>query len=131
MESIEGYLPEARWQRCMVHFYRNVFSHIPSTKLLEVSHILKAIHASENREAAEAKAADVFGTLRSRPMVHAAELVESHFDETLSCHSFSDRHWCKIRTYDPLERITKEIRRRTRVVGAFPDGESCLNLAAA
>lgn len=45
VESVADYLPEARWQRCMVHFYRNAFSHVPSTKVREISHMLKAIHA--------------------------------------------------------------------------------------
>ena len=58
-------------------------------------------------------------------------MVETHIGETLSYNSFPDSHWLKIRTNNPLERIMKEIRRRTRVVGAFPDGQSCLNLAAA
>ena len=58
------------------------------------------------------------------------ELVES-IGETLTFYGFPDSHWRKIRTNNPLERIMKEIRRRTRVVGAFPDGQSCLNLAAA
>src|SRR4051812_6939040 len=52
-ESAAEYLPEARWQRCMVHFYRNVFSHVPATKVREVSHMLKAIHAQESRDAAD------------------------------------------------------------------------------
>ena len=56
MESAAEYLPEARWQRCMVHFYRNVFSHVPATKVRDVSHMLKAIHAQENRVAADQKA---------------------------------------------------------------------------
>jgi putative transposase len=56
-ESAAVYLPEARWQRCMVHFYRNVFSHVPATKVREVSHMLKAIHAQESRDAADRKAA--------------------------------------------------------------------------
>ena len=69
MESAAEYLPEARWQRCMVHFYRNVFSHVPATKVREVSHMLKAIHAQESRDAADRKAraidrvATYFGTL--------------------------------------------------------------------
>ena len=56
VESAAEYFPDARWQRCMVHFYRNVFSHVPTTKVREVSHMLKAIHAQENREAADRKA---------------------------------------------------------------------------
>ncbi len=51
--------------------------------------------------------------------------------ETLTYYSFPEEHWRRIRTNNPLERILREIRRRTRVVGAFPDGESALNLAAA
>jgi transposase-like protein len=131
VESIAEYLPDARWQRCMVHFYRNVFSHVPTTKVREISHMLKAIHAQENREAAQEKAATVAEELRQQKLRKAAELIETHIDETLSYYSFPDSHWLKIRTNNPLERIMKEIRRRTRVVGAFPDGQSCLNLAAA
>ncbi|MEI4234437.1 IS256 family transposase [Roseovarius sp. D22-M7] len=131
VESIADYLPDARWQRCMVHFYRNVFSHVPSTKVREVSHMLKAIHAQESRRAAQEKAATVVEDLRRQKLGKAAELIEMHIDETLSYYSFPDSHWLKIRTNNPLERIMKEIRRRTRVVGAFPDGQSCLNLAAA
>jgi transposase-like protein len=115
----------------MVHFYRNVFSHVPTTKVREISHMLKAIHAQENREAAQEKAATVAEELRQQKLGKAAELIETHIDETLSYYSFPDSHWLKIRTNNPLERIMKEIRRRTRVVGAFPDGQSCLNLAAA
>ena len=131
VESIAEYLPEARWQRCMVHFYRNVFSHVPSTRVREVSHMLKAIHAQENRQAADEKAAAVISELRRQRLTRAAELVADSIGETLTFYSFPDSHWIKIRTNNPLERIMKEIRRRTRVVGAFPDGQSCLNLAAA
>lgn len=131
VESIADYLPDARWQRCMVHFYRNVFSHVPTTKVREISHMLKAIHAQESREAAQEKAATVVEDLRRQKLGKAAELIEAHIDETLSYYRFPDSHWLKIRTNNPLERIMKEIRRRTRVVGAFPDGQSCLNLTAA
>ena len=130
MESIADYLPNARWQRCMVHFYRNVFSHVPSTKVREVSHMLKAIHAQENRSAAQEKAGAVIAELKRQRMTKAAELVVESIDETLTFYAFPDSHWIKIRTNNPLERIMKEIRRRTKVVGAFPDGQSCLNLAA-
>ena len=131
VESIADYLPDARWQRCMVHFYRNVFSHVPAAKMREVSHMLKAIHAQESRVAAQDKAASVVAELQAQKMTKAADLVEERIGETLTFYAFPDSHWRKIRTNNPLERIMKEIRRRTRVVGAFPDGESCLNLAAA
>jgi putative transposase len=131
VESLGEYLPEAQWQRCVVHFYRNVFSHVPATKVRAVSHRLKAIHAQENRAAAEAKAKAVVEELHGLRMARAAELVEAHVGETLTYYAFPDCHWIKLRTNNPLERIMREIRRRTRVVGAFPDGQSCLNLAAA
>lgn len=130
-ESIAEYLPDARWQRCMVHFYRNVFSHVPSGKVRAVSHMLKAIHAQESRQAAQVKAEAVIAELRRQRLTRAAELVETHIVETLTFYAVPDSHWIKLRTNNPLERIMKEIRRRTRVVGAFPDGQSCLNLAAA
>lgn len=131
VESAAEYLPDARWQRCMVHFYRNIFSHVPATRVRDVSHMLKAIHAQENRLAADAKATSVVAELRLMKMSKAADLVEQAVHETLAYYAFPDIHWHKIRTNNPLERIMREIRRRTRVVGAFPDGQSCLNLAAA
>ncbi len=120
MESAAEYLPDARWQRCMVHFYRNVFSHVPATKVRE-----------ESREAADRMARAIVDDLRAARMQTAADLVERSVAETLTYYAFPDIHWHKIRTNNPLERIMREIRRRTRVVGAFPDGQSCLNLAAA
>jgi putative transposase len=131
VESAAEYLPDSRWQRCMVHFYRNIFSHVPATRVREVSHMLKAIHAQESRMAADAKASGVIAELRLLKMGKAADLVEQAVHETLTYYAFPDIHWQKIRTNNPLERIMREIRRRTRVVGAFPDGQSCLNLAAA
>jgi transposase-like protein len=131
VESAAEYLPDALWQRCMVHFYRNIFSHVPATKVRDVSHMLKAIHAQESRMAADAKANSVIAELRLLKMAKAADLVEQSVRETLTYYAFPDIHWHKIRTNNPLERLMREIRRRTRVVGAFPDGQSCLNLAAA
>jgi len=130
-ESAADFFPDARWQRCVVHFYRNVFSHVPSTKIRDVALMLKAIHASEDRDAAQRKATDVIAKLREMRLGKAAELVEASILETLAYYAFPEEHWRRIRTNNPLERIMREIRRRTRVVGAFPDGQSALNLAAA
>ena len=77
------------------------------------------------------KARTIAEDLHAAKMHTAADLVERSVSETLTYYAFPDIHWQKIRTNNPLERIMKEIRRRTRVVGAFPDGQSCLNLAAA
>jgi putative transposase len=130
-ESAAEFFPEARWQRCTVHWYRNIFSHVPATKVREVADMLKAIHASEDRVAADGKVEDVITKLEAGKMWKAAEIVRASAHETLAYYAFPSEHWRRIRTNNPLERLMKEIRRRTRVVGAFPDGRSCLNLAAA
>src|SRR5689334_17251211 len=114
-----------------VHWYRNVFSHVPSTKMREIAAMLKAIHAGEDITAARQKAVQVIEKLRGLRLTKAAELVETAVEETLTYYAFPEEHWRRIRTNNPLERILREIRRRTRVVGAFPDGQSALNLAAA
>jgi transposase-like protein len=93
--------------------------------------MLKAIHASEDVVAAREKAIRVIEKLRALRLMRAAELVETAVEETLAYYAFPEEHWRRIRTNNPLERVLREIRRRTRVVGAFPDGQSALNLAAA
>lgn len=131
VEALEETFPEAEWQRCVVHFYRNVFSHVPSGKVREVAAMLKAIHAQEHRAAAQAKAKDVVKTLKSMRLRKAAELVEQHIDETLNYYRYPPEHWIKLKTNNPMERLLREARRRTKVVGAFPDGQSALMLVAA
>jgi transposase-like protein len=130
-EAAAECFPEAKWQRCTVHFYRNVFSHVPHNKVRAVAAMLKAIHAQESREAAQGKAQDVIGTLKALKLGAAAKLVEEKIDETLTYYAFPSQHWLKIRTNNPMERLLKEARRRTKVVGAFPDGQSALMLVAA
>jgi transposase-like protein len=131
VEVLGEFYPAADWQRCMVHWYRNVSSVVPQSKTKEVMAMLKAIHAQEDRQAAERKAADVVAKLRAMKLAKAADVVEEGVSETLSYMAYPREHWTRIRTNNPLERIMREIRRRTRVVGAFPDGHSALMLVAA
>ena len=131
VESAAEFYPEAQWQRCTVHFYRNVFTVVPSKYMRPVADMLKAIHAAEDREAAQEKAEAVIEKLRAMRLKEAAQRVQDGIAETLTYYSFPASHWRRIRTNNPLERIMREIRRRTRVVGAFPDGKSALMLAAA
>jgi transposase-like protein len=130
-EAAGEVFPDADWQRCVVHFYRNVFSHVPNGKVAEIARMLKAIHAQEDRAAAENKAREIVGRLKALKLKSAAELVEQKVGETLTYYAYPSTHWRQIRTNNPLERIIREIRRRTRVVGAFPDGRSALMLVAA
>ena len=131
VESLADFYPDAQWQRCVVHFYRNVFSLTPATKVREVAAMLKAIHAQEARAEALAKVEQVAVKLEAMKLGKAAELVRTGAVETLSYYAFPSEHWRRIRTNNPMERIMREIRRRTRVVGCFPDGNSALMLVGA
>ena len=131
IESAAEYYPEARWQRCVVHFYRNVFSVVPRSKMRDVADMMKAIHAQEDLEAAVDKSKKVIEKLTGLKLPAAAKKVEDSILETLTYYQFPKSHQLRIRTNNPLERIMREIRRRTRVVGAFPDGNSALMLCAA
>jgi len=131
VESLAEYYPESKWQRCIVHFYRNVFSVVPRKKMPEVAAMLKAIHASEDKQAAIEKAGTVFTKLEEMKLREAAKKVQDSISETLTYFDFPREHRIRIRTNNALERIMKEIRRRTKVVGAFPDGHSALMLCAA
>lgn len=131
VESLGDFYPEASWQRCTVHFYRNVFSVVPRSKMRDVSDMLKAIHAQEDLEAALEKAEKVSEKLKKMKLKEAAKKVDQSIEETLTYYQLPKEHWRRIRTNNPMERVMKEIRRRTKVVGAFPDGESALMLAAA
>jgi transposase-like protein len=114
-----------------VHFYRNVFTVVPRGKVKTVATMLKAIHAQEDVREARKKAKTIVAKLEAMKLKRAAEIVRDGVDETLSYYEFPGEHWRRIRTNNPMERIMREIRRRTRVVGNFPDGESALMLVAA
>lgn len=131
VDALGEVYPESKWQRCTVHFYRNVLTVTPKGKMRIVADMLKAIHSSEDLEAAKKKAEDVVVKLRDMKLAKAAEIVEKGAPETLSYYHFPPEHRRSLRTNNPLERINREIRRRTRVVGAFPDGNSALMLVAA
>ena len=87
--------------------------------------------SQEDRHAAEQKINLVEAKLRSMKLNKAADKIRDGAHETLSYYAFPSEHWRSLRTNSPLERIMREIRRRTRVVGSFPDGESALMLVAA
>jgi len=131
LEAVGEVFPEAKYQRCTVHFYRNVFSVVPRSKMKLVAKMLKAIHAQESKQAAREKAKAVVQALRAMKLPEAAKKVEDGVEETLSYADFPSEHWTRIRTNNVIERLNREIRRRTRVVGAFPDGNSALMLVCA
>ena len=131
LEAAGEVFPESRYQRCVVHFYRNVFSTVPRAKIKQVALMLKAIHAQENKGAARKKAEAVAEELRNMKLKEASKKICDSIEETLTYMDFPPEHWQKIRTNNAIERLNREIRRRTRVVGTFPDGHSALMLVCA
>ena len=131
LEAVGEVFPQAKYQRCTVHFYRNVFSVVPRSKIKFVAKMLKAIHAQESKKSAREKAKAVVTELKAMKLKEAAKKVEDNIEETLTCFDFPPEHWTRIRTNNVMERLNREIRRRTRVVGAFPDGNSALMLVCA
>lgn len=93
--------------------------------------MLKAIHAQESLDASMEKAAAVAASLDEMRLAAAAKCVREGAAETLTYTRFPMRHWRRIRTNNAIERLNREIRRRTRVVGTFPDGKSALMLVTA
>ena len=130
LEAVNEVYPDAKYQRCTVHFYRNVFSVTPRSKMKEVAAMLKAIHAQESK-AARQKAQMVIQKLREMKLREAADKIEKGIEETLTYMDFPYAHWLKLRSNNVIERLNREIRRRTRVVGTFPDGNSALMLVCA
>ena len=129
--ALEEVFPEARCQRRTARFYRNVFGKTPRRKRTRVAKMLKAIHAQGSREASEARAAEVADSLEEMKLGAATKVVREGCAETLAYDDFPMRHRTRIRTNNAIERLNREIRRRTRVVGTFPDGRSALMLVTA
>lgn len=125
------FFPAAKWQRCVVHWYRNAFGKCPYKHVKSVAAMLKAIHAQEEKDAAREKTVLVADKLRKMKLEGVAKFVEESIEETLAYMDFPSEHWRKIRTNNGLEQIMKEIRRRTRIVGCFPDRYSAMMLIGA
>ena len=114
-----------------MHFYRNVFSVVPKSKVKIIAKMLKAIHAQESKKASRGKAKAVVAELRAMKLKEVAKKVEDGIEKTLTYCDFFGEHWTRIRTNNVIEWLNREIHRRTRVVGTFPDGNSALMLVCA
>lgn len=131
LEAVGEVFPEAKYQRCTVHFYRNVFFVTPRSKVKLVAKMLKAIHVQESKKAACKKVKAVVQELRSMKLPGAVKKVEDGIEETLNYCDSPSEHWTPIRTNNVMKRLNRAIRRRTRVVGVFLDGNSALILVCA
>lgn len=118
---------KVEWQRCKVHFYRNVLVHVPKRSQGEVSEAMKAVFVQRDEKSAKTKAADLVRQFQSR-FAKAMEIFEAGIDDVLSYLHYPQPHRVRISSTNPLERLNLEIRRRTRVVGIFPNPAACLRL---
>jgi putative transposase len=126
--AVSGELPGAEWQRCAVHFERNVLSHVPASETGEVAEDLKAIF-KVRREKSALALAEEFVELYGKRFPKAVSVFEAGIDDALTYLSFPGSHHAKIRTTNMLERLFREVKRRTRVVGVFPNETSASTLA--
>ncbi len=131
VEAVHQFPPGADWQRCIFHFHRNILAKVPRERVSEVAPMLKAIQAQESKEAAKEKAEKVIAKLVDMRLRWAAQTLKEGIEESLTYMAFRRNHWIRIRTNNALERMNRKIRRRTRVVGNFPDGRSALMLVSA
>jgi putative transposase len=126
--AISGELPGAGWQRCAVHFERNVLSYVPASEMSEVADDLKAIFKVRRGKTARALAEE-FVELYAKRFPKAVSVFEAGIGDALTYLSFPGSHHAKLRTTNMLERLFKEVKRRTRVVGVFPNETSASTLA--
>ncbi len=128
--AIRQVLTGTTWQRCRVHFMRNVLAHVPQGEKSMVAAALRTIFAQPTRSAAGQQVGEVLKAMRSR-WPAAAQLLEDAEEEVLAYMAFPPEHWTRIYSTNPLERLNKEIKRRTNVVGIFPDEPAVLRLVGA
>jgi len=129
-KAIDTVLQGATWQRCRVHFMRNVLSVIPKGSQDMVASIIRTIFAQPDAAHVSAQFDEVARMLhRSHPKV--AAMLDEARDDLLAFAGFPQRHWRQIWSTNPLERVNKEIKRRTDVVGVFPNPAALLRLAGA
>ena len=129
--SIAEVLPGAACQRRAARFCRNVLARAPESRRPGVAAMLRAIRALGSREASEAKALEVAAELDGMRLKGAARAVGDGRAETLTHTRLPREHWRRMRTDNAVERLSREIRRRTRVVGTLPDGRGALMLVTA
>ncbi len=126
--AVAGEMPGVEWQRCAVHFERNVLAHVPASEMSEVAEDLSAIFKVRREKTARALAREFVKLYGSR-FAKAISVFEAGIEDVLSYLSFPGSHHARLRTTNMLERLFREVKRRTRVVGVFPNEVSASTLA--
>jgi transposase-like protein len=125
--AVATVLAGAAWQRCRVHFMRNVLAHVPKADKSIIAAAIRTIFAQPNQEAARQQMAEVVAAMKPRWPKAAAVLTKGE-NEVLTYTTFPMEHWTRIYSTNPLERLNREVKRRTDVVCIFPDADSVLRL---
>ncbi len=129
-KAVRQVLQGATWQRCRVHTLRNILSHVPRGQQAMVAATVRTVFAQPTQAEARRQLASVVKLLREK-CAKAAEVLEEAGEDVLAYMAFPAEHWRQLHSTNPLERLNKEIRRRTRVVGIFPNRASLLRLVSA
>jgi len=129
-QAREKCFTKADYQRCIFHFIRNILTKVPKRKQKQIARILKAIFAQESYDEAWAKAKQ-FTSKYEKSLPGAVRILKRGLEESLTYFRYPAKHWSRIRTNNPLERLLREVKRRLKVVSVFPDVESALTLATA
>jgi putative transposase len=125
--AIAAVLPGASWQRCRTHFMRNLLTRVPKSAQPLVATLVRSIFAQPSKDEVEAQHARVLDQLSDR-FGAAAELLEAAREDILAFRSLPTEHWRQIWSNNPQERLNREIRRRTDVVGIFPNRDAVIRL---
>jgi putative transposase len=120
----------ATWQRCRIHILRNLLAHVGPSQRAMVAAAIRTVFAQENHDAARAQWRQVADGLRQR-FDRLAKAMDSAEDDVLAYMTFHPDHWTKISSTNPLERLNGEIKRRTNVVGIFPNEAAIIRLVGA
>ena len=130
INAVRRMLQGSCWQRCRVHFARNLLQTVPKAHQEMVAAALRSVLVQQDKQAVLQQWDQVIAML-SETFPAAAALMEKAREDVLAFRSFPSEHWRKIWSTNPLERLNKEIKRRTRVVGIFPNDASIVRLVGA
>lgn len=129
--AIAAVFPGAGWQRCRTHFMRNLLTRVAKTSQDMVATLVRTIFMQADPQAAREQHKRVVEQLSKTGFTRAAELLDEAAEEILAFAAFPKEHWKQIWSNNPQERLNKEIRRRTDVVGIFPNRDAIIRLVGA
>jgi putative transposase len=129
--AIEMVLSGSSWQRCRTHFMANFASRVPKGSWPMVATLVRSVFEQPDRDAVWVRLGDVVSKLTETGFADAATFLLDATDDVLAFSAFPVEHWPKIRSNNPQERLNKEIRRRTDVVGIFPNRQAVIRLVGA